>query len=75
MSTTITQITCDLNEQVDNRYKLVLDVAEMAKRLLDETKSMGYDPFSSANATTEKVVYQALIMKASEIDTGEGLIG
>jgi len=76
MSSTITQIACDLNEEVENRYNLVLDVAEMAKRLLEDAREkVGTDPFSSVNTSPEKVIYQALIMKASEIDIDNGLIG
>ncbi|MBY0450476.1 MAG: hypothetical protein K2X01_07635 [Cyanobacteria bacterium] len=77
MTTTITQITCDLNEQVDNRYALVLEIAETAKKLLEDAKEkQGLDLFSSSGSTSpEKVIYQALIMKVSEIDIGNGLIG
>jgi hypothetical protein len=76
MSTTITQIACDLNEKVENRYALVLEIAELAKRLLEDTREkMGHDPFSKVSTSSEKVIYQSLIMKSSEIDIGDGLIG
>ncbi len=77
MSSTITQIACDLNEEVENRYFLVLQIAELAKRLLEDAKEKQHnDPFSSIGSTSsEKVIYQALIMKGSEIDIGNGLIG
>jgi hypothetical protein len=76
MSTTITQIASDLNEKVDNRYALVLEISEIAKKLLDDAREKeGHDPFSTVNTSPEKVIYQALIMKASEIDIGDGLIG
>ena len=76
MSTTITQIACDLNEKVPNRYALVLEISELAKRMLEESRDKsGHDPFSSASVSSEKVIYQALIMKSSEIDIGDGLIG
>jgi hypothetical protein len=76
MTSTITQIASDLNEKVDNRYALVLEIAEVAKKLLDDAREKeGSDPFSSVNTSPEKVIYQALIMKASEIDIGDGLIG
>ena len=76
MNSTITKIACDLNEQVDNRYSLVLEISEMAKKLLDEAiEKISGDPFSSISTSPEKVIYQALIMKASEIDIGNGLIG
>lgn len=76
MSSTITQIACDLNDEVENRYNLVLEVAELAKRLLEDAReSSNNDPFSSISTSPEKVIYQALIMKASEIDIDNGLIG
>jgi DNA-directed RNA polymerase subunit K/omega len=76
MSSTITQIASDLNEKVDNRYALVLEISEIAKKLLDDAREKeGSDPFSTVNTSPEKVIYQALIMKASEIDIGDGLIG
>ncbi|MBK8190564.1 MAG: hypothetical protein IPK79_08975 [Vampirovibrionales bacterium] len=76
MTSTITQIACDLNEKVDNCYQLVLEISEVAKRLLEDAKEkMHDDPFSSVSSSPEKVIYQALIMKASEIDIGNGLIG
>ena len=76
MSTTITQIACDLNEEVPNRYALVLEISELAKRLLEDSREkQGLDPFSKVSTSSKKVIYQALIMKSSEIDIGDGLIG
>jgi hypothetical protein len=76
MSTTITQIACDLNEGVENRYALVLEISDMAKRLLEDTREkMGNDPFSKLSMSSEVVIYQALIMKLSENNIGDGLIG
>lgn len=76
MSTTITQIACDLNEKVENRYALVLEIAELAKRLLEDNRDKGmHDPFAKVSTSSDKVIYQALIMKSSEIDIGDGLIG
>ena len=76
MTSTITQIACDLNEKVDNRYALVLEISELAKRLLEDAREQGgHDPFSKVSTSSEKVIYQALIMKSSEIDIGDGLIG
>ena len=73
--TTITQIASDLNEKVENRYALTLEISELAKRLLDDAREKNHqDPFSKVT-TAEKVIYQALIMKSSEIDIGDGLIG
>jgi hypothetical protein len=77
MSSTITQIASDLNEKVDNKYALVLQIADLAKRLLEDARNKVEDEmFGSVNNTSlEKVIYQALIMKASEIDVDNGLIG
>ena len=76
MTSTITQIACDLNEKVENRYALTLAISELAKRLLDDNRDkFGGDPFSKVSTSSDKVLYQALIMKSSEIDIGDGLIG
>jgi len=76
MTSTITQIACDLNEEVENRYALTLEISELAKRLLDDNREkFAGDPFSKVSTSSEKVIYQALIMKSSEIDIGDGLIG
>lgn len=74
--TSITQIACDLNEKVENRYALVLEIAELGKRLLEDAREKNsLDPFTKTSTSSEKVIYQALIMKSSEIDIGDGLIG
>lgn len=76
MSSTIIEIACDLNEEVENRYEFVLDVAETAKRLRDEARELNSDdPFAPSSVSSDKVIYQSIIMKASEIDVGDGLIG
>jgi hypothetical protein len=78
MSSTITQIASDLNEKVDNKYALVLEISDLAKRLLDDARHKGEEDMfggSDGNTSLEKVIYQSLIMKASEIDIGDGLIG
>jgi DNA-directed RNA polymerase subunit K/omega len=77
MSSHITQIASDLNEQVGNRYALVLEIAELAKKLLDDAREKRMnDPFGTElESAPDKVIYQALLMKASEIDIGDGLIG
>jgi hypothetical protein len=74
-----TDIASDLNEKVDNRYALTLEIAELAKRLLDNQRDRRkQDPFGTdfgSSTDDEKVIYQALIMKSSEVDLGDGLIG
>lgn len=75
---TITQVASDLNERVDNKYALVLEIADLAKRLLEDARDKGPDDFmglGSGTSSMEKVIHQALIMKASEIDIGDNLIG
>ena len=34
----IIKIAWELNEKTDNRYKLVYEIAELAKKLVDETQ-------------------------------------
>jgi hypothetical protein len=81
MTSTITQIASDLNEQVDNKYALVLDISDLAKRLLEDARHKMDDDYMmggeglSTGTSLEKVIYQALVMKASEVDMGDGLIG
>ena len=78
----ITRIASDLNDQTDNRYKLVYEIADLAKRLVEETNSRktqeeyGYDFEQSFNASIkkEKPVQHAIMVKASESDEG-GLVG
>ncbi|XVJ51697.1 MAG: hypothetical protein HEQ32_06320 [Vampirovibrio sp.] len=78
MSVMHTNIASDLNDQVDNRYELTLQIADLAKRLMDSQRERRkQDPFGTDAVTydDEKVIYQALVMKSSEIDLGDGLIG
>lgn len=77
MSSTITQIASDLIEKVDNKYALVLEISDQAKRLLEDARhKLDEDLFGGIPGTSlEKVIYQSLIMKASEVDVGDGLIG
>lgn len=78
----ITKIASELNEGTDNRYKLVYEIAELAKKLVDETNSrkqqeeFGYDAEQTFNASIkkEKPVQHAIMVKASESDEG-GLVG
>jgi hypothetical protein len=70
MTSTITEIASNLNEQFTNRYELVLVISDLAKKLLDEARSEQeasafYNP--QGVTSSEKVIYQALVMKASEI--------
>ncbi len=80
----IARIAADLNERTDNRYQLVYEIAELAKKLVDESnqrkqqEEYGYDldpAFTgSSSIKTEKPVQHAIMVKASETDEG-GLVG
>ena len=75
----IVKIAWDLNEHSDNRYKLVYEIAELAKKLVDETQirrkdDFGYDDYLyEANFKKENPVENAIMVKSSEIDDS-GLI-
>jgi hypothetical protein len=79
MSLTHTHISSDLNDSVPNRYELTLQIAETAKRLKENNReSRKRELFGSELGSQyydDKVIYQSLVMKASEIDLGDGLIG
>jgi hypothetical protein len=78
LSTHITQIASDLIENVENKYALILEVAEIAKRLLEEQRIQAEDDYfgtTYVGTSVEKVIYQSLMMKASEEDVDNGLIG
>ncbi len=78
----ITKIAWDLNEKTENRYQLVYELIEMAKRLVDESQikrnkdDFGYDfdPGFDINIKKEKPVQHAIMVKASESDDS-GLVG
>jgi len=77
----ITKIAWDLNEQTSNRYELVYQIAELAKRMIDEAQMRkpldDYNDYESAfdsTAKKEKPIQQAIIIKATENSDGE-LVG
>lgn len=78
----ITRIASDLNEQTENRYQLVYEIADLAKKLVEETQSrrpmdeFGYDVEQTYNSSfkNEKPVQHAIMVKASESDDS-GLVG
>jgi len=78
----IIRIAADLNEDNDNKYKLVYEIAELAKRIVDEInhkkhqEEFGYDIEATFNSSIkkEKPVQHAIMVKASEAD-GSGLVG
>lgn len=71
----------ELNETTDNRYQLVYEVAELAKRLVDENQikrereEYNFDeiPFDTS-IKKENPVEHAIMVKASEYDDS-GLVG
>ncbi len=77
----IIKIAWELNENTDNRYKLVYEIAELAKKLVDETQmkkardEFGFEEAVNENAyKKENPVEHAIMVKASESDDTE-LVG
>ena len=78
----ITKIAWDLNDSCDNRYELVYEIAELAKKLVDESQmkkskeDFGYDFETNFDTSIrkEKPVQHAIMVKASESDDS-GLVG
>ncbi len=71
----IIKIAWDLNEQTDNRYRLVYEIAELAKRLVDEYQlkrpkdEFGFEDYNfDSSIKKENPVEHAIMVKASEID-------
>lgn len=78
----IIKIAWELNEKTDNRYKLVYEIAELAKKLVDETQmKKAREEFGFEEAAVndnsykkENPVEHAIMVKASESDDTE-LVG
>ena len=76
----IIKIAWDLNEKTENRYQLVYEIAELAKKLVDETQAkksrdeFGYDEYYESSYKKENPVEHAIMVKASEADDN-GLVG
>lgn len=77
----IVKIAWELNENTDNRYKLVYEIAELAKKLVDETQmkktrdEFGFEEAASDSSyKKENPVEHAIMVKASESDDTE-LVG
>ena len=70
----IVKIAWELNENCDNRYKLVYEIAELAKKLVEESQARkareeyGFEENHEASYTRENPVEHALMVKASEAD-------
>lgn len=70
----IIKVAWDLNENTDNRYKLVYEIAELAKKIVDENQArkaredFGFDEMHETSYSKENPVEHALMVKASEAD-------
>ena len=70
----IIKVAWDLNENTDNRYKLVYEIAELAKKIVDENQArkaredFGFDESHETSYSKENSVEHALMVKASEAD-------
>lgn len=70
----IIKVAWDLNENTDNRYKLVYEIAELAKKIVDENQArkaredFGFDEMHETTYSRENPVEHALMVKASEAD-------
>jgi len=70
----IIKVAWELNENTENRYQLVYEIAELAKKLVDEMQAKkAHDDFVfeenfEAGYTRENPVEHAIIVKASEAD-------
>ena len=70
----IIKVAWELKENAENRYKLVYEIAELAKKLVDENQArkaregFGYEDTHESAYTKENPVEHALMVKASEAD-------
>ncbi|MBR2525189.1 hypothetical protein IKE67_01860 [bacterium] len=72
----------DLNEKTENRYQLVYEISELAKKLVDENQArkaredFGFDEygFESSSYKKENPVEHAIMVKYSESDE-DSLVG
>ena len=70
----IIRVAWDLNDNTENRYQLVYEIAELTKKLVDETQAKkAHDEFNfEENFDTtykkENPVEHAIMVKAAEAD-------
>lgn len=70
----IIRVAWDLNENTENRYQLVYEIAELAKKLVDENQAKkAHEDFSfednyESQYKKENPVEHAIMVKASEAD-------
>ncbi|MFI3300179.1 MAG: hypothetical protein R3Y28_02040 [Candidatus Gastranaerophilales bacterium] len=76
----IIKIAWDLNENTENRYQLVYDIAELAKKLVDESQTkktrdeFNFDNNFEVSYSNENPIEHAIMVKAAEADD-DGLVG
>ena len=70
----IIRVAWDLNDNTENRYQLVYEIAELAKKLVDETQAKkAHDEFAfeenfDSSYKKENPVEHAIMVKAAEAD-------
>ena len=70
----IIKVAWDLNENTDNRYKLVYEIAELAKKIVDENQArkaredFGFEETHETTYSRENPVEHAIMVKAAEAD-------
>lgn len=75
-----TKIASDLRENAENSYQLVYEIADLAKRLVEESnqrknqEEYGYEVEFNSSVKKEKPVQHAIMVKASE-NNDSGLVG
>ena len=81
MTNQIIKVAWELNENSENRYQLVYEIAEMAKKLVDEYQTrkpkdeLGFDEYGfDTSIKKENPVEHAIMVKAAESDEGR-LVG
>ena len=81
MTHQIIKVAWELNENSENRYQLVYEIAELAKKLVDEYQTrkpkdeLGFDEYGfDTSIKKENPVEHAIMVKAAESDEGR-LVG
>ena len=70
----IIRVAWDLNENTDNRYLLVYEIAELAKKLVDENQAkkarddFNFEENFDTTYKKENPVEHAIMVKAAEAD-------
>lgn len=70
----IIRVAWDLNDNTENRYQLVYEIAELAKKLVDEAQAkkahddFGFEENFDTGYKKENPVEHAIMVKAAESD-------